>query len=198
MSLALPKSERTAAVANRQVPRTHMFVTATLCSVEGSVPARVRNLSPHGAQIEGATIPAPGTKIVLKRGPLQMCGRIVWQAGPKAGIVFDSIASVADWMARQGGVHQEEVDELVSVLRSSAAEAANDDARAPVTRRHMIESELSSLRAELTQLGELLTADVILVATHPEIQFLDISLQRVGRLMGYLEDGAANPASSPC
>lgn len=193
MSCALPRPEPDA-VAERQALRTHLFVTATLCSADGSVPARVRNLSPNGAQIEAAQLPAPGTRVVLKRGPLQASGRIVWQSGPKAGIAFESVASVADWMARHGGAHQDEVDELVAALRSSTVDAANDDVRSPVTRRKMIESELSSLRAELTQLGELLTADVILVATHPEIQFLDISLQRVERLMRHVEEGPVGPA----
>ena len=35
-------------------------------------------------------------------------------------------------------------------------------------------------------LGNALSADVILVATHPEIQSLDISLQRIERIIGAL------------
>ena len=50
----------------------------------------------------------------------------------------------------------------------------------------MIETEVKLLRSDLINLGNVLAADVILVATHPEIQSLDISLQRIERIMGAL------------
>ena len=37
------------------------------------------------------------------------------------------------------------------------------------------------------QLGNGLTADVVLVATHPEIQLLDIALQRIERIMAVID-----------
>jgi hypothetical protein len=45
-----------------------------------------------------------------------------------------------------------------------------------------MQSELSALRSELTKLGEGLVGDIILVATHPELQLLDVALQRVDRI----------------
>jgi hypothetical protein len=38
------------------------------------------------------------------------------------------------------------------------------------------------LKADLTQLGNSLAADMIIVATHAEIQLIDISLQRIDRI----------------
>jgi hypothetical protein len=46
--------------------------------------------------------------------------------------------------------------------------------------------ELTQLRAELGALENALIADVILVATHPEIQMLDIACQRIDRVLRHL------------
>jgi hypothetical protein len=51
-----------------------------------------------------------------------------------------------------------------------------------------IEAELTALRAELVRLGDGLASDAILVATHPEIQMVDIALQRVDRIIGQVRD----------
>ena len=45
------------------------------------------------------------------------------------------------------------------------------------------------LRAELAQLESALTEDTALVAAHPEIQTIDISLQRVDRVLKRLRAG---------
>jgi hypothetical protein len=55
--------------------------------------------------------------------------------------------------------------------------AAKENGRMP------LEVELGQLRAELAELESALLADVILVATHPEIQTLDISVQRIDRIL---------------
>lgn len=43
--------------------------------------------------------------------------------------------------------------------------------------------ELTALRSDLVNLGDALVQDIILVATHPEIQLLDIAVQRIDRLL---------------
>ena len=47
-------------------------------------------------------------------------------------------------------------------------------------------AELMTLRTELAELGNSLIGDVVLVATHPEIQALDIAVQRIDRMIGRL------------
>ena len=42
---------------------------------------------------------------------------------------------------------------------------------------------LERLQAELGQLADKLAQDVILVATHPEVQFLDEAAQRIGKIV---------------
>ncbi len=187
MSLASLESDPSPA-AQRQAPRTHLFVIATLYSDVGSAPAHIRNLSERGALVEAAVLPAPGTPILLKRGRLEVRGSIAWKSNRQAGVAFESRVEVADWMARQGSPHQERVDELVSTLRSSPSRAAGGKSASPPAPRDALESECLALRSELTRLGEGLAADIILVATHPELQLLDIALQRVDRIVAGLKD----------
>ena len=169
----------------RKQARTHLFVAATLCSDLASAPARIRNMSSCGALIESAAIPESGTAVMLKRGSLQIEGRVVWKADRKAGIAFLGDVHVAEWMSRKVEPHQERVDEIVwdfksdRRLRSCANEVA-------ATGSSSAKRELLELRTELIQLGNSLIGDVVLIATHPEIQMLDIAVQRVDRLLGQL------------
>ncbi len=168
--------------AERQAPRRHLFVVATLCSDSGSAPAHIRNLSERGALVEAATLPAPGSAVRLRRGRLEVRGNIAWKSSRQAGIAFHSPVDVADWMAKQGSAHQERVDEILSTVRSAAPGPMARASDLSSECRATMQSELSALRSELTKLGEGLVGDIILVATHPELQLLDVALQRVDRI----------------
>jgi hypothetical protein len=165
----------------RQQARTHLFVSATLYAGSSSRPVHVRNMSQFGALIEGDELPEVGERVRLKRGQLQAAGWIAWRVGRKAGVKLEASAQVSDWMSRQVSNSQERVDALVSIARNdaskAAAVAAKENGRMP------LEVELGQLRAELAELESALLADVILVATHPEIQTLDISVQRIDRIL---------------
>ena len=132
--------------------------------------------------------------MVLKRGSLEVAGRIAWAAERKAGLAFDATVSVIDWMARQSNARQDQIDEIVSALKSAAGQH-----EPPVSRMNspgdpaMIDAELSMLRSDLAQLGNALAADVILVATHPEIQLLDIAQQRIVRIMSAFDQIEPKP-----
>lgn len=165
----------------RDQPRTHLFVIAVLSSSAGSSPVRIRNMSPSGALVEAAILPPPGMKVLLKRGSLTASGTVAWQSDRKAGIAFDATVFVADWMCRKRINHQDKVDEIVSGLRQGAASVATTD-DGPFS----VHCELALLRTELEQLGNALANDTILVVTHPEIQSLDIAMQRVDRISRFL------------
>jgi hypothetical protein len=168
---------------HRHGARTHLFVIATLCWDSGSTPVHVRNMSAKGALIEAAVVPKPVHLVVLKRGSLQVSGRVAWSASRQAGLAFHVMVSVTDWRAKRANAQQDQIDKIVSALKSAADP---NDHPVPVSispdRPAAIEAELTLLSAELAQLGNGLAADVILVATHPEIQLLDIALQRIGAM----------------
>jgi hypothetical protein len=145
-------------------------------------------MSLRGALVEAPVIPNPGDPVVLKRGALQISGRIAWKADRKAGIAFEATARPGDWMARQANAHQDQIDQIVTALRSPTGISAISAADEGTVANHAeMESELALLHAELTQLGNALAADVILVATHPEIQCFDIALKRIERIMNALK-----------
>jgi len=169
----------------RRDPRSHLFVAATLYSDAGSAAVRIRNMSQSGALIETPVIPDPGTAVVLKRGSLQAPGRIAWRVEGKAGIAFSGRVNVGDWLSRQVRGHQEQVDEIISGLRSGK-QARSAAGGADMASDPSIDAELQALRADLVRLGDGLASDAILVATHPEVQLIDIALQRVDRLIGQL------------
>lgn len=169
----------------RRHPRSHLFVAAALYTDRGSAPVRIRNMSQYGALIEAPAVPEPGTAVVLKRGSLEVAGEIAWKAGQKAGIALATSVNVADWMSRKAGAHQERVDEIVSNLKSGKP---SDPVADVAGKSSDALAELEALRADLARLAAGLAADAILVATHPEIQMVDIALQRVDRITGQLRN----------
>ena len=126
---------------------------------------------------------------MLKRGSLRASGRIAWKGGRKAGIRFDSPIFVADWMSQKVSAQQGQVDELVSSLKSGSGHTRAPEAQSPET----VELEIMMLRADLLSLGNALVGDAILVATHPEIQALDIALQRIDRILCRLHQSRTAP-----
>jgi hypothetical protein len=184
-------SDRSGPAEHRHGTRTHLFVIATMCWDAGTTPVHVRNMSVKGALIEAAVLPEPGSLVLLKRGRLEVRGRVAWAAARQAGLAFGATISVADWMARQANSRQDQIDEIVSALKSGAIGEVRPVSPASGSHRpQSIEEELSLLRADLVQLGNGLAADIVLVATHPEIQLLDIAQQRIDRIMNAIAEAA--------
>lgn len=167
----------------RRHDRTHLFLGALLCSKTGSCPVHVRNISPTGALIEGSIAPEKGETLVLKRGGLEASATIVWKVSRKAGIAFVRTIHVADWISKRA-IHQDRVDDIIRTVRSgSAGSPAETGERGRLTPATIIEGELEALKNHLAELEHGLTADIVLVATHPEIQLLDLALQSVERIL---------------
>ena len=159
-----------------------MFLGAILHWRAGSSPVNIRNISPTGALVEGLIGPEPGESLVLKRGELSASGIVVWKAGRKAGITFSSVVFVSDWVSKRASPHQERVDGVIMDVRSGSRSdhIAEKAALLPLA---AIEAELVSLKCYLTELEDGLMGDVVIVATHPEIQLLDVAQQSVNRML---------------
>jgi hypothetical protein len=104
---------------NRAEGRANVFLGAVLDSDigTGSVPVRVRNISPHGALIEGPILPAPGAEVRLVRGALRASGTLAWEAQSHAGVSFAEPIDVQAWVQRVGHAGQQRVDSLVAAIR---------------------------------------------------------------------------------
>lgn len=163
----------------RQHDRTHMFVAATLYCAAGSCPVHIRNMSLSGALIEGAVLPEQAAAVTLRRGSLRVEAAVMWKSNRRAGIAFGGAVRVADWMSRNPRSHQAQVDEMVRGIRAGGSAGLAP----PTSLDPSLEDEFRALKAELVQLETGLTKDLAIVAAHPEIQLLDIALQRIERLL---------------
>lgn len=160
-----------------------MFVAATLYSDSGSCAVNIRNMSLQGALIEGAVLPQQNAAVRLRRGSLEAVAKIVWQAGRKAGVAFCATVHIADWISRNPDCHQARVDEIVRGIRTGSDHPAAGALAPGLHANPSVAAELTALKAELMTLESGLTGDVIMVATHPEIQLIDVALQRVERIL---------------
>lgn len=52
-------------------------------------PVTLRNLSAHGALVEGELNVVTGTAIVFRKNELSVSGKVAWTADRRAGIAFD-------------------------------------------------------------------------------------------------------------
>jgi hypothetical protein len=154
---------------DRAHPRTSMFVLATMAAASLTGPVKVRNMSPDGALIEGATLPGVGDHLSLQRGELKATGQIVWQDGGKAGVRF-----------RQQLVEQT-VYELknASVAPTLTAPAA---ARAPLPSSAIERVDLLEAADALDTLADALAGDNEVVLNHSTtLQVLDVAAQLLRR-----------------
>lgn len=159
-----------------------MFVLAAISADRVSGPVRIRNLSPSGALIEGAALPSPGERLVLRRGQNSIGGKVVWCHEGKAGLRFDGRATVGDWLpAGQPG--QQRVDETFQQLKSSALAAPA--ASSTPTARPFCASDLRQLARAIDALADDLADDDAVVARHgAKLQALDIAAQTLRKLAG--------------
>lgn len=103
----------------RTNPRSHVFLIAILSTGATSCAVRVRNLSAHGALLEGDNLPAEKRTVSLRRGSLATAGLIAWSRGRQCGIRFVEPIAVAEWVERAGPVGQQRIDATVAEFRES-------------------------------------------------------------------------------
>ena len=104
----------------RSDPRSHVFLMAVLASGLKSMPVRVRNISAHGALLEGKDLPGEQRTVSLKRGSLTVAGQIAWSSEKHCGIRFAGPIDVSEWVDRAGPVGQQRIDATVADFKNGA------------------------------------------------------------------------------
>ena len=144
-------------------------------------------MSASGALIEAAALAEAGARVILKRGSLEVASVVAWRSGRRAGIAFEAAIRISDWMSRQVASHQDRVDQILSELRTESPIPSHPTVvPSQIPAGLSIEAELLVLRGDLERLGTGLITDRALIAGHPEVQLLDASVQRIGRILGQL------------
>ena len=164
-------------------PRSNIFVIAALYHAGGSVPVRIRNMSPHGALVEGATLPANGTPMRLSRGSLTVECEIMWADEGRAGLHFSAPTAVGKWLPgskRDAG--QVLADEMAQQARLGALPPLRPAPPAD-PKRPTVGEEVLRLEGELRRAVEALAADSQVAARHPvPLQDIDEVAQTLAKL----------------
>lgn len=74
---------------HRGEPRYTVLLTGTAITASGSLDVVIRDLSLSGALIQGRVLPGLGKLVILRKGPLEVSGRIAWREGNRAGVRFE-------------------------------------------------------------------------------------------------------------
>lgn len=170
--------------AHDREPRTNLFVLATMTARGASGPVRIRNLSPCGAMIEGASLPAAGERYELTRGANSVGGRVVWCAEGRAGLRFEGRVEVAAWMP-SGHAAQLRVDQVFQQIKTIPAAPVPVPAPAlPLTLDAALSpTQLRRLARDIESLADDLADDAAVVARFAtKLQTLDLASQALRKL----------------
>ncbi|HVJ01590.1 MAG TPA: PilZ domain-containing protein [Sphingomonas sp.] len=186
--------------------RKNLLLSATI-EVDGlKAPVRIRNLSESGAMIDGAALPRPGSRLVLRRAEVEVAATVAWQAGGRCGVAFDHCAvTVDEWVSGtrvatfDGHRGQARVDAIQAAVRSGAALPAEPQAPAAVPVAADLDSrivdEILHVRRLLDELGEELVSDPAVLQQHLQaLQNLDRAsqvLEHLGNVLGAKDRVAA-------
>lgn len=73
---------------NRGSRRSPVLLAASVEIDGAAAPVKLRNLSEHGALIEGDRLPEEGSTTYFERKELRLKSRVVWVQGRYAGVAF--------------------------------------------------------------------------------------------------------------
>ena len=187
-------------------PRKNLLLAASIEAEGLKVQVRIRNLSESGAMIDGSALPRIGTSLRLRRTEIEVGARVVWQSEGRCGVAFDASAiTVEEWVSGKRAANfsgfsgQARVDAIQEAVRGGAllpAEAPAPDPAVDLANlgARLVE-EIHHVRELLDSLGEQLTDDPHVIATHmASLQNLDRASQILDHLGTIL--GAEDPAAA--
>ena len=129
----------------RSDPRSNVFLTATAYAGARSRPVRIRNLSVHGALLEGTSLPCDGSTVRLQRGSLIAVGEVAWQHDKHCGIRFNHPVNVEEWIKRAGPEGQQRIDAVVAEFRHGVRSEGHLAVLPGGERRDLLESVSAEL-----------------------------------------------------
>jgi hypothetical protein len=189
--------------AHTRAPRKNLLLAAVIEADGLKVAVRIRNLSEGGAMLDGAVLPRPGARLLLRRAEIEVGATVMWQSGGKCGIAFDNSAvTVEEWVAGnrvasfEGQRGQARVDAIQQAVRTGGAlppEPASSPAEpSPADLGMRVVEEIFNVRGLLDRLGEELVDDPSVMEHHlSALQNLD----RASQILDHL--GAVLSADDP-
>ena len=176
----------------RSASRSSIYLAAALYCDGLSSPVKIRNISPAGALVEAAAVPAEGALVQLVRGALIVHALVAWTGPHRFGLKFSGRVDVQQWRSAPGNGEQQRVDDLVRLVKAGAVPLPVPPHRhgsvgqMPLSERGLF-NDLKRALGLLDQLGDALAVDADLVARHGgDLQKLDIAMQVIAAVEAVL------------
>jgi len=177
----------------RSASRTNICLIAALIVAGKSLSVRIRNLSPSGALVDGASLPPAGTAVLLSRSAQQAAGKVVWSDNGRCGIHFTDRLTVPDWLpGASGSQNKSRFDLIVAEIAPGATRAVVHQPQfekidaAKLDRR--LADEVACAARTLENLRSALAKEPSLVPRHSaELRNLDLVREILGRVATILE-----------
>jgi len=104
----------------RAQPRAAIFLAGSVEAVTGRKRVSLLEVSLEGARLQGNDLPAVGRDVVIKCGPVDAFGTIIWAASNRRGMQFDAPISARDLItlrdasvsAEQAGITPDELQAI--------------------------------------------------------------------------------------
>lgn len=179
----------------RRDNRTSMFLAAVLHAGSEQAPVKVRNMSSQGALIDTSLILSVGMRVVLMRGALRVQGAVMWSSEGRCGMRFSSEVPVNDWLATHNKIQQQQVDDMVALVRAGTPGPVADKIASPEHRSPELLAHDLGLVIDLMQdmEGDLTSCDETLKRHGMKLQNLDIAMQILRAVAGELVPAARPP-----
>ncbi|MEO6248672.1 MAG: hypothetical protein ABIO85_08865 [Sphingomicrobium sp.] len=162
--------------------RTNLFISAVLHVGATTIPVTIRNLSAHGALVEGTTLPPVGTEVRLVRGSLGSVGAAMWVSERRCGLSLEGPIAAEQWLAKPGNLGQAEIDAAVQRIKAGQVPVPTTLAIALLGDSDLPAS-VRTLEAQLAAVSDALASSPETIARHgAELQSLDLLAQRLARL----------------
>ena len=115
-----PRREDPQLRGRRAQPRAAILLSGSVDAVSGRKRVSLLEVSLEGARLDGPDLPAVGRDVVLKCGPVDAFGTVIWASGNRRGIQFDRPIGVGELIElRNASVSAEEAgitpDELQAI-----------------------------------------------------------------------------------
>lgn len=140
-------------------------------------------MSRQGALVEGSVLPSEGSRVRVSRGSLRASGIIAWRKANRAGVQFDSVVAVAEWLPQGPRTPQQKIDEIVYAHKTGAKVSA-EFASTP----NDVQDELRQLEQILRKVAEDFARDGLVCERHlASVQLLDGAADKLAGLAKTLD-----------
>jgi len=94
-----PRNDDPELRGRRGEPRAYILISASVEALDGRNGVSLLDVSRTGARLEAADLPAAGKDVILRCGPIDALGTVVWNSRGQCGVHFDEPVGGQDLVA---------------------------------------------------------------------------------------------------